>query len=68
MKSTKDGVKKSSLESYNSGYKNRIARVITRLEAQLKSGVKPTKDGGTTELTESDIKRVNKELSIIKNK
>lgn len=67
MKS-KDGVKKSSLESYTAGYKNRIARVITRLEAQLKSGVKPTKDGGTTELTESDVKRVNKELTTLKSK
>lgn len=67
MKS-KDGVKKSSLESYTAGYKNRIVRVIDRLEAQLKSKVKPTKDGGTTELTESDIKRVNKELSTLKSK
>lgn len=64
----KDGVKKSSLESYSSGYKNRIDKVITRLEAQLKSKVKPTKDGGTTELTESDVKRINKELTILKYK
>ena len=68
MKSTKDGVKKSSLESYTSGYRNRIVRVIDRLEAQLKSKVKPTKDGGTTELTESDVKRINNELKIIKSK
>lgn len=67
MKS-KDGVKKSSLESYTSGYKNRIVRVIDRLEAQLKSKVKPTKDGGTTELTESDVRRIEKELATIKNK
>lgn len=68
MKSTRDGVKKSSLESYTSGYKNRIVRVIDRLEAQLKSKVKPVKDGGTTDLTESDVKRVNKELTILKSK
>jgi hypothetical protein len=67
MKS-KDGVKKSSLESYTSGYKNRIVRVIDRLEAQLKSKVKPTKDGGTTPLTEADVKRINSEIKILNSK
>ena len=67
MKS-KDGVKKSSLESYTAGYKNRIIRVIDRLELQLESKVKPTKDGGTTPLTEADVKRINSEIKILNSK
>lgn len=66
MKS-KDGVKKSSLESYKAGYKNRIARVIERLENQLKKGTKPF-EGEEVPLTDSDIKRIEKELKTIKSR
>lgn len=50
-------------------------RVIENLEKQLKSGKKPLKneEGKTylkkkTELTESDIKRISKELEILKTR
>lgn len=75
MKS-KDGVKKSSLESYKTGYKNRIAKVIERLESQLKKGTKPglivsesgSSTWGTVQLTDTDIKRIKKELLTIKSR
>lgn len=47
--------------------RSRQSRVITMLEKQLKSGVKTQKK--TTDvkvpLTDSDIKRINKELEIL---
>lgn len=55
----------------------RRAKVIPRLEAQLKSGVKPEKVSMLTYATtgpnnvpldENDIKRINKELSILKSR
>lgn len=66
MKS-KDGVKKSSLESYKTGYKNRIAKVIERLESQLQKGTKPF-EGKEVPLEETDIKRIKKELLTIKSR
>lgn len=66
MKS-KDGVKKSSAETYSAGKTNRRLRAKERLEAQLKSKTKNAKDG-VVELTEGDIKRINKELEILKAK
>lgn len=66
MKS-KDGVKKSSLESYKAGYKNRIAKVIERLESQLKKGTKPF-EGKEVSLTDTDVKRIEKELKTIKSR
>ena len=71
MKSTKDGVKKSSRETYINGPSARRARAAGRLEAQLKSGVKPGPRpvrGIDVSLEESDIKRIKKELEILKNK
>lgn len=41
--------------------------VIKRLTAQLKSGVKTTKDGSVP-LTSSDIARIEKELSTLSNR
>lgn len=50
--------------------KSRQARVLQVLEKQLKSGVKTKKK--TTDvkipLTDSDIKRINKEIEILKTK
>ena len=50
-----------------SAKRSRQSRVITMLEKQLKSGVKTQKK--TTDvkvpLTESDVKRINKELEIL---
>lgn len=50
--------------------KSRQARALAKLEAQLKSGVKTQK--GTSdvkiELTDSDRKRINKEISNLKAK
>lgn len=47
--------------------RSRQSRVITMLEKQLKSGVKTQKK--TTDvkvpLTDSDIKRINKELEVL---
>ena len=53
--------------------KSQIRRksVIERLEAQLKSGVKTFGNyisGGTTDLTKSDIKRINSELLTLKSR
>jgi hypothetical protein len=50
--------------------KSRQARVLSMLEAQLKSGVKTQK--GTIDvkiaLTDADRKRINKEIDILKAK
>jgi hypothetical protein len=52
--------------------KERRQRVITRLEAQLKRGVRPpTKNEQTLSdvpLMDADIKRIEKELSILKTR
>ena len=48
--------------------RTRRAGVITRLEAQLKSGVKTVKGGGTTELVDADVKRINKELTTLRER
>lgn len=52
--------------------KQRQANALKRLENQLKTGLK-TKKGRqpkirTEELTESDIKRINSEISILKSR
>jgi hypothetical protein len=48
--------------------RDRRARVLVRLEDQLKSGVKTMKKSTSkTALTDSDIKRINKEISILKS-
>jgi len=46
---------------------------LARLEAQLKSGKKPQKvegkdTGKKTELTENDTKRIQKEITLLKEK
>lgn len=50
--------------------RSRKSRALDMLEAQLKSGVKTEK--GTRDnkipLTESDIKRINKEIEILKKR
>lgn len=53
--------------------KERRRSVLTRLEAQLKSGRKPEKvDGKSTtnliQLGEKDIKRITKEMETLKNR
>lgn len=40
---------------------------LTRLQAQLKSGVKQTKQG-EVKLSDSDIKRINKEVEILEKR
>lgn len=65
------GVKQSSSETYNNGPKNRRIRAKERLEQQLKSGMKPGKRpvrGIDTPLEPADIKRIEKELSTLKNR
>lgn len=72
------------MSNYNGGVKSkssskqRRGRVITRLEAQLKSGVKTEKNlhpltaattgGNTIPLTEKDIERIKKEIEILKTR
>lgn len=49
---------------------NRVKRqkvVISRLQKQLESGVKNTKDG-VVKLSDADVKRINKELSTLKSR
>ena len=45
----------------------RRAKALVRLEAQLEAGVK-TNQGKETKLVEKDIKRINKEITILNNK
>lgn len=47
--------------------RNRRKNALIRLEQQLKSGVKTVKFEKQP-LTESDIKRINKEIQILKSK
>lgn len=47
--------------------KDRRRTVISRLEEQLKSKTKNTKEG-TIILTEKDIERITKEISILKTR
>lgn len=71
MKPTNGGVKKSSAETYKNGPKNRRARAKERLEAQLKSRVKPEKSprhDTNIPLTEQDVKRIEKEIEILKSR
>lgn len=50
--------------------KSRQARVLVTLEAQLKSGVKTKKKTSDVKvpLTDSDVKRINKEIEILKSR
>lgn len=52
--------------------KSRRERVITRLEAQLKRGLKAPKTGQKTDdiptLTDNDIKRIGNELDTLKKR
>jgi len=59
----KNGVNHSLLLSVVSRRKS----VITRLENQLKSGIKTTKDGNRV-LSDSDIARINKEITVLKTR
>lgn len=47
--------------------KSRRSRVIDRLSIQLKSGSKNTKDGNVS-LSEKDVKRIEKEITNLKEK
>jgi hypothetical protein len=60
------------MSNYSSGVLNRRKRTLQRLETQLKSGVKPLFVEGkqlkasVVDLTESDIKRIEKEIMVLK--
>jgi hypothetical protein len=47
--------------------KSRRKSVIERLEAQLKVGIKTTKNGDRV-LSDSDITRINKEITVLKTR
>jgi hypothetical protein len=48
---------------------NKRISALQRLENQLKSGVKPEKGYSLTiPLTEGDVKRINKEISVLKSR
>lgn len=46
----------------------RRRNALKRLQEQLKSGKKPDKQGNFIALTESDIKRIEKEIEILKSR
>ena len=46
----------------------RRRNALKRLQEQLKSGKKPDKQGNFIVLTESDIKRIEKEIEILKSR
>lgn len=51
-------------------HRGNIARnksVVSRLEAQLKKGTKPSAEGDVP-LTDKDIARINKELAIVQQR
>jgi len=51
--------------------RSRRTRVVNRLEAQVKSGIKPAKENGkmiTVALQEKDLNRIGKELETLKNR
>jgi hypothetical protein len=47
--------------------KSRRSRVISRLDNQMSSNKKNTKEG-VSELTEKDLKRINKELTTLRGR
>jgi hypothetical protein len=62
-----------STKEFNGTPKARTRRsgVIARLESQLKSGNKPSKEENRkvmVELTDFDTKRINKELEVLKTR
>lgn len=48
--------------------RQRRQRVIERLDAQLITGKKTINDGVETELSDSDIKRIKKEIETLKTR
>lgn len=61
------------MSNYSSGVLNRRKRTLQRLEAQLKSGIKPLFVEGkqTTDvvsLYDTDIKRIENEIKVLKSK
>ena len=46
----------------------RQRQALNRLTVQLQSGVKTGEDGGKYPLTEKDIKRINREIEILKSR
>jgi len=48
--------------------KLRRARVLSRLKAQLDTGVKINKSGETVKLTDGNISRINRELETLKKR
>lgn len=44
----------------------RRGKALARLEQQLESGVKTTKEGKTVKLQLNDINRINKEIDVLK--
>lgn len=50
------------------GINLRRRNALKRLQEQLKSGKKPDKQGNLIALTESDIKRIKKEIEILKSR
>lgn len=63
MSNKRNGVK----HSMRVPVKSRRQRVIGRLESQLKSGTKNTKEG-IVQLTDKDVKRINREISTLKSR
>lgn len=69
MKSAEDGVK----NPYTGGVNNRRIRARARLEAQLKSGVKPNPDvkagnDVNVPLEDRDVNRIQKEIKVLTSK
>ena len=55
--------------SMKSDAKQRRARVIERLEIQLKAGTKVLPDGsGIVDLTEKDVNRIKDEITVLKTR
>lgn len=53
---------------FEGGINLRRRSALKRLQEQLKSGKKPDKQGNLIALTESDIKRIKKEIEILKSR
>lgn len=65
---TYDNSSSTKKESTSLMAKSRRARVIKRLEIQLSAGTKTDKSGASVPLVESDIKRINLELEVLRKR
>lgn len=70
MSEETNGVAPSSKKKWSKkpDAKHRRKQALERLRVQYKSGFKPTKDGGTENLSPKDVSRIEKEMAILETR